>query len=66
MLVLKHSGIQIHIMYYFVMINYSKKFLFIIRFGEFVSNDNDSFGQFEDTESDMFKRENPLGKSKVK
>ena len=58
MLVLKLSGIQIH----FVIINYSKKILFIIRFGEFVSNDNDSFGQFEDTESDMFKRENPIGK----
>ena len=53
-------------MYYFVMRNHSRKFLIIIRFGEFVSNDNDSFGQFEDTESDMFKRENPLGKSKVK
>ncbi len=31
------------------------------RFGEFVGNDDDNFGVFEDNETDMFKRENILG-----
>ncbi len=35
--------------------------IIIWRFGEFVGNDDDNFGVFEDNETDMFKRENNLG-----